>query len=98
MGTFLFGFMKYLETLDLAERNLRHQKENVWLIGSFECGYGYRTDETFDPEMLEDGPMYEYEFERKVSDSPTAISSYKATWKRLDKYIKNRAYRDFLLD
>jgi len=94
MGKFLFSFMNYLEDQKLSDRNLRNHKDNIGLIGMFESGYGYNDE--FYPENLEDGPNYEYEFERKVSDSKSAIQLYVSTWRKLDKYIKTENYKIYL--
>ena len=77
----------------MSERTLKNHKENTYLIGRFEAGYGF--NDSFSPEDLTDGPEYVYEFERKVSDSKYAIKSYESTWRKLDKYIKTGAYEEY---
>ena len=94
MGKFLFSFLDYLEDQKLSAKTKKNHKDNVYLIGMFEAGYGYY--EEFYPENLEDGPSYLYEFERKVSNSKYAIQSYEATWRKLDKYIKSKEYQQYL--
>ena len=94
MGKFMFAFMDYLDDQKLSEKTKRIHQDNIGLIGMFESGYGYRDE--FSHEDLEDGPNYLYEFERKVSDSKYAIQSYKATWKKLDKFIKSGTYEEYV--
>ena len=93
IGKFLFGFIAYLESQNMSERTLKNHKENAYLIGRFEAGYGF--NDNFSPEDLTDGPEYVYEFERKVSDSKYAIKLYESTWRKLDKYIKTGAYEEY---
>jgi hypothetical protein len=98
MGKFLLGFTRYLDTLNMSERTRRKHDSNLWLIGKFECNYSYRTDKPFDCSHLAGGASYEVEFERKVSDSPTALASYGATWNYLDKYITSKTYLNFKIE
>ena len=60
--------------------------DNCWLIGKFTCDYDYH--ETFSPEIFRGEPSYLVEFKRKVSDDPSAIKSYKATWRKLARYVQ----------
>ncbi|MDZ7933812.1 MAG: hypothetical protein U5M51_02320 [Emticicia sp.] len=94
LGIFLLAFCEYLKTQDLSVRNLRNHLSNVQLIGMFACQYCY--DDEFDAEMFESGEAsYEYEFGYKVSDSPTALSSYRSTWKRISKFMQSENYETF---
>ena len=63
LGKFLFSFIEYIDDSNLSERVKRVHKDNVYIIGMFEAGYGYR--DKFNYEDLTDGPFYVYEFERK---------------------------------
>jgi hypothetical protein len=94
MGKFLFAFMDFLKEKGLSDRVIRTHGGNIGLIGHFEAGYGFHDE--FEPEILEDGPHYEYEFKRKVSDSKYAIQSYNSTWRKLDKFIKSKEYEKYL--
>jgi len=94
IGKFLFSFMNYLEDQKLSSRTKKNHLDNVYLIGMFDAGYGY--NEEFYPDNLEGGPLYVYEFERKVSDSKYAIQLYKSTWRKLDKYIKSGDFEKYL--
>ena len=95
LGKFLSAFCDYLETMDLSTRNLSNHQGNVYLIGMFSANYGYYDE--FDPEMFESGEAnFEYEFKRKVTDSPTAMSSYRSTWKRISKFMESEDYELFL--
>ena len=94
IGKFLFSFIDFLEDQKLSEKTKRNHRDNVYLIGMFETGYGYNED--FSPENLEDGPSFLYEFERKISVSKYAIQSYESTWRKLDKYIKSGEYEKYI--
>ena len=59
----------------------------VGVIGILECQYGYNANFSPDIFICEEAP-YLYEFKRKHSDSKYAIDSYKATWRKLTKYVK----------
>ncbi len=98
MGKFILGFTHYLDTLNMSVRTRRNHDSNLWLIGNLECNYGYRTDSPFKPDNLAGGASYECEFERKVSDSPTALASYRATWNYLNKYIISKTYINFKIE
>jgi hypothetical protein len=98
MGRFLLGFTRYLETRNMSERTRSKHEDNLFYIGSFECNYGCRTDKPFNYKNFAGGASYEYEFERKVSDSPTALASYRATWNYLDKYITSKTYLNFKIE
>jgi len=90
MGAFLFEFVDHLETSGLSGKTVQKHLDNCWLIGKFECDYGYH--KTFSPEILLGGPAYLYEFKRKVSDAKSAIASYKSTWRKLDRYVRSLGY------
>lgn len=90
MGAFLFEFLDYLETTGLSRRTLDKHASNCWLIGKFECDYGYH--DTFSPEIFVGEPSFLYEFRRKVSDSKYAIASYQATWRKLAKYVQSSGH------
>ena len=94
-GKFLFGFMDYLDSLNMSDRTLNGHKDNLYLIGLFELNYGYNHEEPFDVNNFANGVKYDYEYSYKVSDSPTSLSRYSATWNYLAKYIKTKAYLEF---
>ena len=93
-GKFLFSFLRYLESKNLSERTIKKHENNIFFIGTFDASYGYH--EVFSYKNFEDGPHNLYEYRRKVSDSKYAIQSYKATWKKLDKYINSGELEKFL--
>lgn len=97
MGKFLLGFKKYLATLGLSVRNLRHHQENVYLIGMFITKYDYNSPPFKISDIIESSP-HTIEYEIKVSDSPTSVANYKATWNYLKKYILSEAYLNFKID
>jgi hypothetical protein len=88
VGQFLFDFLDDLDAQGFSDRTYNKHVGNCWLIGKFTCGYGYH--ETFSPQIFQGGPSYLYEFERKVSDAPSAIKSYQATWRKLARYAQKR--------
>ncbi len=89
LGLYLFKFIAHLEEIGLSERTVRKHRSNCWSIGIFECQYGYK--DKFSPTAIFTSPKagYEYEFKRKMSDSKSAINSYRVTWKKLYKYTKS---------
>lgn len=90
MGTFLFQFLDHLDDSNLSEQTMRKHESNCWCIGWLECGYGYH--DSFSPVIFLSGPSYEYEFRRKVSDSQYALNSYRATWRKLERYVLSLGY------
>lgn len=90
VGAFLFQFIDYLETMGLSERTIRRHSSNCWSIGWLECSYGYH--DTFSPAIFLGEPWFLIEFKRKVSDSQYAVSSYKATWRKLARYVHSLGY------
>ncbi|MFK7978854.1 MAG: hypothetical protein AB8G86_02630 [Saprospiraceae bacterium] len=93
LGIFLFSFMYYLDDQDMSTRTREKHEGNIWLIGKFECDYGYR--DTFDFKNLARGISYDIEFKRKVSSSKSAVQSYGATWNKLNRYIKNKKHETY---
>jgi hypothetical protein len=87
VGKFLSAFMDHLATTGLAESTLRKHESNCWVIGWLECRYGYH--DTFSPEIFTRGPSFLCEFKRKFSDSKYAVTSYQATWRKLDRYARS---------
>lgn len=92
MGAFLFQFLDHLDDSNLSKETIRKHESNCWCIGWLECGYGYH--DSFSPAIFLGGPSYEYEFERKVSDSKYALNSYRATWRKLERYILLLGYEE----
>jgi hypothetical protein len=91
---FLFQFLDSLKQQGLSEATMRKHTSHCSLIGSFECGYGYR--EEFFPGVVFSSPEanYMYEFKRKVSDSKYATDSYRLTWRKLYTYTKQLGLTD----
>ena len=92
MGLFLFQFLDNLESTGISPKTLRKHTSNCWLIGKFECDYGYH--KTFSPRIFLSGPSFLYEFKRKVSESKSAVNSYTATWRKLERYAQSGAALD----
>ncbi len=86
-GQFLLRFVDDLEASGLARQTVRKHRSNCWLIGKFECDYGYH--DTFSPKIFLRGPSHLIEFKRKVSRSNYAINNYKTTWRKLDRYVRS---------
>ncbi len=87
MGSFLFQFIEYLESIGLSEKSISKHIDNCWCIGKLELDYGYH--DSFSPDIFSgDEPSSVIEFKRKFSGSKYAINSYKATWRKLTKYVK----------
>lgn len=97
-GAFILGFTRYLDTLNKSERSLNKHRENVYLIGHFYCNYNEELEKPFVCEDLEGGFFFSsFHFERKVSNSESAINGYSATWNLLDKYITSKTYLNFII-
>lgn len=90
VGVVLLDFMNTLEDTGLSEQTLRKHEGNTWLIGKFTCDH--RSDRPFTPELFVGPPAYLAEFQREVSNSPVALDSYQATWRRLARFIREQGY------
>jgi hypothetical protein len=88
LGQYIFQFTDNLEKQDLADKTINKHIDNCWIIGSLECGYGYR--DSFDPAEIFFGVVadHQYEYKRKFNSSKSALNSYCSTWKKLFKYTK----------
>lgn len=93
IGKFLFAFINYLKDQDLSDRTKQRHIDNVYVLGRFEAQYGLAP---FKPENLAEGPHYVTDFELKISDSPTAVKSYEATCRKLNKFIDLALYKEYL--
>jgi hypothetical protein len=92
-GKLLFQFINALGKQGLSERTIRKHTDNCWNLGILECQYGYHTKFSPDIFICKDVPHL-YEFKKKQSDSKSAIDSYKATWRKLTKYVKALGYKE----
>ncbi|MFH1117873.1 MAG: hypothetical protein V1792_28465 [Pseudomonadota bacterium] len=88
LGKYLFQFMDYLRAEGLSERTTSKHIDNCWCIGYLECNFGYL--DVFEPREVFSHPAanHDDEFKRKFSRSNTAVSSYRATWRKLCEYTK----------
>lgn len=85
MGVFLLQFIDHLHASDLSQATIRKHESNCWLIGFFECDYGYH--DVFTPDIFLGGtPAFLNEFKRKVSDSQYAVASYESTWRKIEQF------------
>ena len=94
IGKFLFSFMNYLGDEKIGEKTRKEIEENVYLLGMFECQYGYNND--FYEEDLECIESYEDEFKRKIACSTSDLKFYKLTWEELKKYVSSKKYEEYL--
>ena len=85
----------YLEQAVKRIVEIQQRIDNCWAIGYLECSYGYR--DVFSPGKVFYSPEadYNYEYKRKFSDSKYALTSYRATWKKLYKYTKDLEYLEY---
>lgn len=88
IGRFLFSFYDHLESKNLSPATQRKHESNGWAICYLTINYGCH--EIFSPEIFLGGPFYETEFRRKFSDSDSALRSYQATWRKLEKYVRSQ--------
>jgi hypothetical protein len=86
-GGFILEFLDHLAAKGLSEPTLRKHRNNCWAIGLLECQYGYH--DVFSPQIFTGRPSFLYEFKRKFSDSKYAVTSYQATWRKLDRYARS---------
>jgi hypothetical protein len=86
LGSFLLEFIDALRASDLSERTVRKHIRNCQLIGKFVCDYGYH--ERFSPDIFLSEPGYLIEFKHKMSNSPWAVKSYMATWRKINRYVR----------
>ena len=91
---YLFGFLDALEAKGLSRKTVTKHTDNCWLLGSFQCQYGF--DKRFDAGKVFSSPeaSFESELTRKVSDSDYAMQSYRSTWSKLYKYTKSLGLTD----
>jgi hypothetical protein len=90
IGAFLLPFMDYLATTERSEKALTTAEGNCWTIGKLTCDFG--GFETFTPAIFLGGPKYQAEFRQKISQSPDALASYRATWRKLESYVRKMGY------
>jgi len=90
MGQFLFQFLDYLETTGLSDQTIEKHEKNCWMIGRLTSEYGHY--KTFSPTIFLGEPKYLAEFQQRVSRTKSALASYKATWRKLEKYVRALGY------
>ena len=91
MGQFMFDFFDKLDENSLSEQTVFKHERNCWAIGWLVSHYG--NHEVFSPDILQDGPNFTVEYKRKFSESKYSISSYEATWRKLEKYISSLGHK-----
>lgn len=88
MGIFLFEFLDFLDEGTLSRQTMQKHATNCQLIGWLVSRYGHH--DSFTPSIFIGGPLFIDEFKSKVTDSTYALNAYKATWRKLEKYIISR--------
>ena len=94
LGKYVFEFIDELYDRGLSKKTVLKHCDNCWAIGYLECHYGYATDRGFNPARVfcSDEADNEYEFGRKFSDTNYALTSYRATWRKIYKYTKGATH------
>ena len=90
MGLMLFEFLDDLDDSGLSEETVEKHERNCWSIGWLASHSAHQA--RFAPEQLLGGQKFIEEYKQKISASKSAISSYEATWRKLEKYIKSLGY------
>ena len=88
MATFIFGFLSEQFALGLSDATLRKHQRNCWYIGLRQCDYA--EGDTFSPLVFLNGPRFTGSFQREVNASASALASYKATWNKLERYVRDQ--------
>lgn len=86
LGRYLLQFIDHLNERDLSEKTRRKHLDNCWYIGYLECNFGYRDEFVPGDVFYSADALYDDEFRRKFSSSKSAVTSYRATWKKLYIY------------
>ena len=92
LGKLFFDFIYSLEDAELSRPTVIRHLDNCWAIGYLMSQYGYYKNYSSMLSSLEDGePSFEYEYQRKFSDSNYARKSYASTWRKLAKFLNNHS-------
>jgi hypothetical protein len=94
LGRYLLQFIDHLREQDISQKTRRKHMDNCWYIGYLECNFGYRDE--FVPEEVFYSPdaPYDYEFKRKFFSSKSAMTAYRATWRKLYTYTRALGHLD----
>ena len=95
VGKVCFAFLNFLQK-KLSQKTIRIHLDNLFWIGMFEAQYGLNDE--FDIDDLTSADLNIDYYERKVSDSEYAMKSYKATCRKLEKFIESEAYKPYLVE
>jgi len=87
VGAFLIDFLGYLAASGLALHTFQRHAKNSWWIGSLTCRHGGL--DHFAPSVFSGQPRFMAEFEREYGPSPTALSSYQTTWRKLSRFVRS---------
>ena len=88
LGMFLLQFLDQLRNEWLSRKTINVHSRNCWCIGKFECDYGYKSRFSYRQMFSSPAAAHVYWFEHKWSRSKSAVSSYRATWRRLYEYTQ----------
>ena len=91
LGAYLLKFMDFLAISERSEKRLSRREGYTWAIGKLTCEYD--SFETFSPSILLGGPRYLDEFREKIGATPEALAAYKATWRKLEEYVRAMGYK-----
>ena len=91
MAIYFFDFLEHLEQkAKVAAKELRKHKGTCGAIGYLYFLYLYKETKYFDPSIFLNGPHHESEFALKFSNITYQKSSYRATYKKLKAYLRER--------
>ena len=86
IGKYMLGFVEYLKNLPISDQVKNRHIRKAWFLGYIECVYGYH--DKFSPEIFLFSGLNTVEFRHKVGKSKYMLESYKATWRKLKKYVQ----------
>ncbi|MBN1316853.1 MAG: hypothetical protein JXA42_15345 [Anaerolineales bacterium] len=97
-GIVIISFLNRLEDEGFAYSTIDRHEKNCWYIGKFLCRE--HGNKFFSPELFMGPPRYVQEFAKEVSDAPSTIRSYQATWRKLARYVtlKEKVQIEFFND
>ncbi|MCX6082298.1 MAG: hypothetical protein NTW32_22450 [Chloroflexi bacterium] len=91
VGEFLFEFLDDLDEYGLSDQTVVKHERNCWAIGWLEVRHGKHT--TFSPDIFMGGPKFLQEYYQEISATQYSLSSYKTTWRKLEKYVISDAWQ-----
>jgi len=92
VGSFLMGFLFDLAGQGLSPETMEKHQRNCWVIGSAECDHNPGGE--FSPTVFLEGPRYMGAFVREAGSSKSALASYRATWNKLARYVRDLGFEE----